>query len=135
MTCQLYIIYHIPLRNADEDQISTPTPNPRILSEETRWTSQKFGPLINLRPEPPFTGVSGPSRPKIAKKSPKISQKVQKCLKMSNFQTFLGIFGLSGVFLGTFLSDPPKRPFLRFFWPILGPEGPGDSCKWRLGSQ
>ena len=66
---------------------------------------------------------------KMSEKSPKISQKVPKCLKKSNFQ----IFGHFGTFWGVF-GDFPKRPFLRCFWDF-GPGGPGDSCKWRLGSQ
>ena len=49
------------------------------------------------------------------------------------FGYFFGIFRLFGYFLRLF-SRPPKRPFLRLFCD-LGPGGPGDSCKWRLGSQ
>ena len=92
-------------------------------------------------PERPFTGVSGPSGPKIAKKvskrvfwgsaekSPKIPEKVKKYPKKSNF----GSFDFFGCFRGP-LCRPPKRLFLRLFCDF-GPGGPGDSCKWLLGSQ
>ena len=92
-----------------------------------------------LRSEPPFTGVSGPSRPKIGKKvskgvllggqkkSPKIRQKVkkvrrkspkirQKVKKMTPKVPFSELFGplfflgLYGVFSGTLtFSGPPQR--------------------------
>ena len=98
-----------------------------------------------LRPEPPFTGVSGPSGPEIAKKSQKgflggLEKSLEKYPKKSkniDFRTFLGIFSVFLDFFGYFsrlFSRPPKRPFLRLFCDF-GPGGPGDSCKWRLGSQ
>ena len=96
---------------------------------------------ILLRPEPPFTGVSGPSGPEIAKKSQKRSfwgsaeksQKIPGQSKNTDFRTFLGIFRFFRVFSGTFLRTP-KRTFLRLFCDF-GPGGSGDSCKWRLGAQ
>ena len=99
-----------------------------------------------LRPEPPFTGVSRPSGPEIAKKSQKgsflgvwrtVSKNTRRSLKIPIFGTFWGIFSVFLDFFGYFLrlfSRPPKRPFLRLFCDF-GPGGPGDSCKWRLGSQ
>ena len=65
----------------------------------------------------------------------------QECPKSPNtspFLTFLrpqkgpkiGIFKLFGVFLETFLETPKKTLFETFLR-----SGPGDSCKWRLGSQ
>ena len=87
-------------------------------------------------------GVSGPFGPEItkesqkesfwgsAKKSPQIAEKVENTQNW----TFFGNFStLSGIF-GDFLADSPKRLFLRFFF-LSGPEGPGNSCKWSLGSQ
>ena len=46
------------------------------------------------------------------------------------FRVFFDFFGY---FRGLFCR-PPKRLFSRLFWDF-GPEGPGDSCKWALGSQ
>ena len=104
--------------------------------------SQTFQGL-SLRSERPFTGVSGPSGPKIAKKSqkesfwgsakksPKIPEKVKK---YTQNWTLLGVFfDFFGYFRGLFCG-PPKRLFLRLFCDF-GPGGPGDSCKWSLGSQ
>ena len=59
----------------------------------------------------------------------KVSKNTRKSLKIS-------IFGPFWVFPGIFRDfspDPQKDPFWDFF-AISGPE-PGDSCKWRLGSQ
>ena len=99
---------------------------------------------FNLRPEPPFTGVSGPSGPQTAKslkkglfgglekslkKYPKKSKNTEKIPKKIRKSVFLDFFGY---FLRLF--SRPKRPFLRLFCGF-GPGGPGDSCKWRLGSQ
>ena len=65
------------------------------------------------------------------KKSPTEPQKAKKCpwfrAPKSRFQTFVGIFG-------DFFCGPPKRPLLRLSCDF-GPGGPGDSCKWWLGSQ
>ena len=76
----------------------------------------------------PFTGVSGPSKVSrrvflgwgSAKRPPKIPQKVEKCPQKSHFQTFWGIFRLSGVFSGTFLQTPKKT----LFETLEGPEPP-----------
>ena len=75
-----------------------------------------------LRSEPPFTGVSGPSGPEIAKKShkgffgglEKSLKKYPKKSKNTDFRTFLGIFSVFLDFFGYFLrlfSRPPKNPF------------------------
>ena len=61
--------------------------------------------------------------PKKSKNTEKIPKKVRKLI----FLDFLGYFS-------RLFSRPPKRPFLRLFCDF-GPLGPGDSCKWRLGSQ
>ena len=89
--------------------------------------------MVTLRPERPFTGVSGRSAAKItkksqkesflgsAKKSPKITEKVEK---YPGFY-FWGIFRLFRVFSGTFCR-PPKGLFLRLFWdetPVNGRSG------------
>ena len=72
-----------------------------------------------LRSERPFTGVSGPSGAKIAKKSqkesfwgsakksPKIPEKVKNDLKKSNFGVFLTFLGI----FGDFFADPQKDSF------------------------
>ena len=98
---------------------------------------------LSLRPEPPFTGVSGPSGPEIAKKSqkrcfgglqrspPKNTQKSPKTPKKVRIMYFFRLFR---VFFGDFSADPPPKEFLRLFCDF-GSGGPGDSCKWRLGSQ
>ena len=93
-----------------------------------------------LRPERPFTGVSGPSGPEIAKKcqkesfrgsakkSPKAPEKVKKCPKLDfsgHFLPFLGIFG-------DFLQTPEKTLFDTFF-AISGPEGPETPVNGRSG--
>ena len=57
--------------------------------------------------------------------------------KPKNTEKMTGIFAVFLDFFGYFLrlfSRPPKRPFLRLFRDF-GPGEPGDSCKWRLGSQ
>ena len=83
------------------------------------------------RPERPLTGVSGPSGPKIEKK---------KNLKKNRFggglQRSLRKYptSLNWTLFGDFFCRPPKRLFLRFFCDF-GAGGPGDSCKWSLGSQ
>ena len=99
-----------------------------------------------LRPEPPFTGVSGPSGPEIAKKSQKgsfwgsgeksqkIPEKVQKYQKNTQKGPKIGIFRLFRVFLETFLQIP-KRPFLRLFLRFRARSSEIVSCKWRLESQ
>ena len=98
-----------------------------------------------LRPERPLTGLSGPSGPKIAKKkvskkspfgglqkkSPKIPEKIKKYTQKSNFRFFFFYFFVC--FRGLFCR-PTTRLFLRLFCDF-GPGGPGDSCKWSLGSQ
>ena len=82
--------------------------------------------LEALRPEPPFTEVSGPSGPEIAKSLKKalfggLEKSLKKYLKKSkntDFRTFLGIFSVFLDFFGYFLrpfSRPPKRPLLRLF--------------------
>ena len=90
--------------------------------------------------EPP--GPPGPKSQKSLKKGlfgglEKSLKKYPKKSKNTDFRTFLGIFSVFLDFFGYFLrlfSRPPKRPFLRLFCDF-GPGGPGDSCKWRLGSQ
>ena len=95
---------------------------------------------FGLRPERPFTGVSGPSGPEIpkksqkeffwgsAKKSPKIPEKVEKYPKLDffgYFSTFSGIFG-------DLFADPQKNSFWDFFG-ISGPEGPETPVNGRSG--
>ena len=71
-----------------------------------------------LRPEPPFTGVSGPSGPEIAKKSQKRSfggsaeksQKIPEKVKKYDFRTFGYFLTSSGIFWD-FFADPPKDLF------------------------
>ena len=84
-----------------------------------------------MRPERPFTGVSGPSGSEIAKslnkslpvglqKSPRKYLKSQKIPQIG----LLGVFSdLFGCFLGLFCRPPPKRLLFRLF-AISGPEGP-----------
>ena len=63
--------------------------------------------------------------------------KIPEKSKNTDFRTFSGIFSVFLDFFGYFLrlfSRPPKRPFLRLFCDF-GPGGPGNSCKWRVGSQ
>ena len=98
-----------------------------------------------LRPEPPFTGVSGPSGPEIAKKSQKgllggrqkSPKKYPKKSKNTNFRTFLGIFRLFRVFFGTFLPAPRNtffEIFLRFRArrALETPVNGGSGCKMGL---
>ena len=114
------------------------------LQEIIRWECFLVGNACGgngLRPERPFTGVSGPCGPKIAKKSPKesfwgsakksprIPEKVKKYPK----NPIWGVFYFFGYFQGPFCR-PPERLFWRLFCDF-GPGGPGDSCKWSLGSQ
>ena len=98
-----------------------------------------------LRPEPPFTGVSEPSGPEIEKNVSKrvfsgVWRKVSKNTRKSPKIPIFGPFACFSVFLeffGYFLrlfSRPPKTPFLGLFCDF-GPGGLGDFCKWRLGSQ
>ena len=104
-------------------------------TKDTRSSDQSFA----LRPEPPFTEVSEPSRPEIAKKSQKVSswgsgEKSQKIPENVYTNTEkntqkgpkIGIFGLFGYFLRLF-SRLPRRPFLRLFCDF-GPGRSGDSC-------
>ena len=63
-------------------------------------------------------------------KNTRESLKIPKKYPKARKSVFLDFFGY---FLRLF-SRPPKRPFLRLFCDF-GPGGPGDSCKWRLGSQ
>ena len=111
-------------------------------AECSRPFIQSVKSTLSLRPERPFTGVSGPSWPKIAKKSqkesfwgsakkvPENTPKSQKIPKIGLFSVFFDFFGY---FRGLFCRTP-KRLFLRLFCDF-GPGGPGDSCKWLLGSQ
>ena len=66
----------------------------------------------------------------VRKKVPENTRKSQKIPKIGLFGVFFDFFRYSrGLFCG-----PPKRLFLRLFCDF-GPGGPGDSCKWSLGSQ
>ena len=77
------------------------------------------------RPEPPFTGVSGPSGPEIAKKSqkgswggleksldkyPKKSKNTEKIPKKVRKSIFLDFFG----YFSRLFSRPPQDPFETF---------------------
>ena len=101
---------------------------------EGLWTTSKCWGRFHLRPEPPFTGVSRPSGPKITKKSQKrsfrgsgeksqkISENVTKKTKKVRKYAVLDFFG----YFGGLFCRPPKRP-LRLFWDffaLLGLEGP-----------
>ena len=89
--------------------------------------------IEKLRPEPPFTGVSGPSGPEIAKKISKrvfwgaAEKKVPKNTRQSPKNTpkspKIGILGFVRVFFGTFLQTPQKTLFETVFFAISGPEG------------
>ena len=96
---------------------------------------------VRLRPERPFTGVSGPSGPEIpkksqkesfwgsARKSPKIPEKVEKYPKKSNF----GYFSTCSGIFEDFFADPQKDSFWDFFG-ISGPEeGPETPVNGRSG--
>ena len=86
------------------------------------------GEIIDaLRPEPPFTGVSGPSGPKSQKSLKKgllgdLEKSLKKYPKKSqniDFRTFLGIFALFLDFFGYFsrlFSRPPKKTLFETFW-------------------
>ena len=93
---------------------------------------------LYLRPEPPFTGVSGPS----GSKSKKVSKRVfwrdlqmsppkrpEKVKKKPIFRPFYFCY------LGTHLQTPTKTLFETLSFCDFGPGGPRDSCKWRLGLQ
>ena len=62
----------------------------------------------------------------LQKKSPKISAKVEKYPKKSNF----GYFSTFTVIFGDFLADPRKDSFRDSFLRFWGPEGPETPCKW-----
>ena len=64
---------------------------------------------------------------KSPRKYPKKSKNTPKIGLLGVFFDFFGYF--RGLFCG-----PPKTLFLRLFCDF-GPGGPGDSCKWSLGSQ
>ena len=83
--------------------------------KKSKWPSQRWSFLggLPLRPGRPFTGVSGPSRPGIPKKSQKECfwgsakkvpakkpKKVEKYPKKSNFGYFLTFSGTFETFLG-----------------------------------
>ena len=103
----------------------------RILREFSRVI------CIRLRSERPFTGVSGPSGAKIAKKSQKesffgVCKEVPENTRKSQKIHKIGLFGVFLTFsdiFGDFFADPQKRLFLRLFCDF-GPGKPGDSCKW-----
>ena len=85
-----------------------------------------------------FPGPPGPKLQKSLEKGlsgglQKSLQKYPKKSKNTDFRTFLSIFRLFRVFLGTFLQTPEKTFFETFC--DFGPGGPGNPCKWRLGSQ
>ena len=62
-----------------------------------------------------------------AKKSPKKCTKNHK-KKTPKSELLWGYFCL-------IFADPPKSLFLRLFFCGFGPGGPGDPCRWSLGSQ
>ena len=77
---------------------------------------QLYEHAVVLRSEPPFTGVSGPSGPKFAKKSQrmsfggsrkKVSKKGVQKMKIGPFGSFLTFWGI----FGDFLADPQKDLF------------------------
>ena len=83
-------------------------------------------------------GPPGPKSQKSLKKSlfggpQKSPRKYPKKSKNTPKSPILGIFYFFRYFRGLFCG-PPKRLFLRLFCDF-GPGGPGDSCKWSLGSQ
>ena len=92
------------------------------LFKNTRKTS-KTPRRIFLRPERPFTEVSGPSRKKSQKKSlpsvQKVSKRVKKRQKKDFSETFLRLFDSLRDFL-----DTPGPEARGDFLGILGPEGP-----------
>ena len=63
-------------------------------------------------------------------KSPKKYPEMSKIPKKVRKSAFLDFFG----YFWHFSADPPKDGFETLFCDF-GPGGPGDSCKWRLGSQ
>ena len=87
-------------------------------------------------------GPPGPKLQKSLKKGlfgglEKSLRKYPKKSKNTDFRAFWAFFLVFLDFFGYFsrlFSRSPKRPFLRLFCDF-GPGGPGDSCKWRLGSQ
>ena len=79
--------------------------------------------VVELRPELPFTGVSGGGRTckkRYLKKSKNTPKSRKKCI-FRLFEYFQRLF-----------CGPTKRPFVRLSCDF-GLRGPGDSCKWRLG--
>ena len=81
-------------------------PLPRNLRKISANGVLRASPPLGLRPERPFTGVSGPSGPEIPKKSqknlpgppgpecPKSLEKSQKVSEKSLFDTFLRLWTL-----------------------------------------
>ena len=63
----------------------------------------------------------------------KVPENTRKSRKTPPKCLILVFFDFFGYFRGLFCR-PPKRLFLRLFGDF-GPRGPGDSCKWLLGSQ
>ena len=98
--------------------------HPGVRVRDARGKSGPKSLCYALRSERPFTGVSGPSGAKIAKKSQKESywgsakKSPRKYPKVQKTQlwTFSAIFG-------DFFADPQKDSFCDFF-AILAPEGP-----------
>ena len=82
--------------------------------------------------------LRGQNRKKVSKRvflgvCKKVPQNTRKNQKLPQKVQFWRIFDFFGYFRGL-LCRPPKRLFLRLFCDF-GPGGPGDSCKWSLGSQ
>ena len=111
-----------------------------VIQKEHCWQRNRY-----LRPELPFTGVSGPSGPEIPKNSqeslpgplgpecPKSLEKSQKVSrKCQNSETFLRLFDSFRDFLDT--PGPKARAdFLENFLGISGPEGPETPVNGRSG--
>ena len=92
-----------------------------------------------LRPERPFKGVSGPSRPEIPKTSQKSLPRAPgpECPKSLEDATFPRLFWdfLTRVeTVWTLRAQRRGETFLRLFGDF-GPGGPGDFCEWPFGSQ
>ena len=90
-----------------------------------------------LRPERPFTGVSGPEIPKSLKKSlvgglQQSRRKYPKKLKNAPKCPIWGIFAFFGYFRGLFVQTLKKTLFLRLFG-ISGPESPETPVNGRSG--
>ena len=120
---------------------------PRTSGRISGWTSQPkhFHPILATRAAiyRSLRALRARNRKKVSKRVfwgvwRKVSKNTRKSLKIHQKNTQKGpkidLFRLFRVFFETFLLTPPKRPFLRLFCDF-GPGGPGDSCKWRLGSQ